>query len=706
MSKDEETTEKPAEAPKEPEAKRTRKIVRRSASTRENPAFAEAQAAAPEAAPAPAPAAEAAPAPATEAASAPAAEAASAPAAAPPAEGAPRPRPRATFDARAPRPARPAPGAPGEHRERREHRGDYRPPAARPMGSRPLPGGSRAPAAPGAPGGEDRPRREPRPRRDEGGDYRPPAARPMGARPLPGGSRAPAPAREHGERPRREHRPDAPAGVEPRAPRARAPHDDAAAKPALAKGDAPAKAPTAPANAPAAPAKPETHGKGPAQKAAAPKPLPVFIPLPKAGQVAASNKPALTPKEALAAKTKAHAAKAAKPATKASEPPPAETAPSFDPALVQATAEEAAAALGKAGEAAGQLVDAWLAASNAAAIAEAAEAEGVPSLGRKAARRAINVLRARGVALPTRSRVAKIDDRAEVSVEATLVPPDATGVFALTISRREASGRYHVAEVIMREQTGVLQAGSGWLSGTKVKQVLGRHVEGFGLSPVSVPVEWARYRIAAARRQNALSGQVLPLGFEGCREVVEPAPDAEPPHPLADLLADVTSERAATAALMSGSLHNEPEFAGWLPDRPALDELLLKVGERLDPEDREATEKIAGVVKEESEAATDRFFSPEVRNVIAQRMRDAAISVRARAGDRRAAEVLGVARAVREAGLITSPPREIPFLVAFFDKALSILARQGGGQIRIPMRMGARAPVPSPEGSTEPSPTE
>jgi hypothetical protein len=313
------------------------------------------------------------------------------------------------------------------------------------------------------------------------------------------------------------------------------------------------------------------------------------------------------------------------------------------------------------------------------------------------------VMRARGVALPTRARVMKIDDRAEVSVDATFVPPDASGVFVVTISRRDASGRNHLAEVIMREQLGIIQAGSGWLSGSKVKQIQTRAADGLGVAPVPVPVDWARHRIAVARRQNGLTGQVLPLGFEGCRDVVEPAPDAEPPHPLADLIAEVSSERAATAALMSANLHAEPEFASWLPDRAALDELLQKVGERIDPQDKDAPGKVSAVVNEEADAATDRFFSPEVRAVVALRMRDAAISVRARLGDRRASEVLGVARAVREAGLITSPPREIPFLVVFFQKALSLLMRQSGGQLRIPMRMGARAPQPEPEGSSEPS---
>ena len=159
---------------------------------------------------------------------------------------------------------------------------------------------------------------------------------------------------------------------------------------------------------------------------------------------------------------------------------------------------------------------------------------------------------------------------------------------------------------------------------------------------------------------GGVTGQVLPLGFEGCRDVVEPAPEVEPPHPLADLIAEVTSERAATATVMSASLHNEPEFATWLPDRPAVEELLQKVGERIDPEDKEASSKVSALVTEETEAATDRFFSPEVRAIIAHRMRDAAISVRARQGDRRATEVLAVARAVREAGLITSPRARSP----------------------------------------------
>jgi hypothetical protein len=82
-------------------------------------------------------------------------------------------------------------------------------------------------------------------------------------------------------------------------------------------------------------------------------------------------------------------------------------------------------------------------------------------------------------------------------------------------------------------------------------------------------------------------------------------------------------------------------------------------------------------------------------------MRDAAISIRARKGDSRATEVLAVARAVREAGLITSPPREIPFLVAFVQKGIGALAQQGGGSLRIPMSSGL--PSTSSEQGGEPA---
>ena len=91
--------------------------------------------------------------------------------------------------------------------------------------------------------------------------------------------------------------------------------------------------------------------------------------------------------------------------------------------------------------------------------------------------------------------------------------------------------------------------------------------------------------------------------------------------------------------------------------------------------------------------ATDRYFTPEVRSGVSRRLRDEAISIKARLGEDRAKEVLATARAIDAAGLIASPPREVPFLVAFFQKAVAMLLQQGNGALRIPMAPGADLPA-------------
>jgi hypothetical protein len=428
--------------------------------------------------------------------------------------------------------------------------------------------------------------------------------------------------------------------------------------------------------------------------------VPVGVWSPKVAQtLGKSAKPAPTAKEMLSAKAKAAQASTQKAKTAATAAPadgsagaeaaaPADNAGGIDAALVSAGWDDAVEAIRSAGDGKSQaLIDAWIGASNGAAIAAVAEAEGAPSSARKAARRALNVLKSRGVAVPSKPVVVRFTEREEL-VEATFIPPDSSGTSALSVTSRDTSGRYHLAEVVMREPFGILQAGTAWLSGSQLKEGRTRALDNLGTAPVPVPVEWARYRIAEARKQNATSRQVMPLGFDRCKELVEPAPETEPAHPVADLEAEITSELAWARAPGSAALHDEPEFRSWMPDRKALDEMLQGLGKRLGADGARDAALVNTALQEEVALAADRFFSPEIRGVLAKRMRDSAISVRARKGDARATEVLAVARAVKEAGLITSPPREIPFLIAFFQKALGALAQQGGGSLRVPIAAG------------------
>jgi hypothetical protein len=441
--------------------------------------------------------------------------------------------------------------------------------------------------------------------------------------------------------------------------------------------------------------------------------VPVHVPLAKTAAV--TKKPALTPKEALSAKAaKAAQAKGKVEAPKAEAPKPsaapeaneqAAAAPAsvFDEGALSAGWESAKDALKRAGDRAIALVEAWFGGSNAEAIAAAAEADDSPGPVRKAARRALNVLKARGVSIPSKPHVARVADTRPDVLEAAFIPPDSTGTTSITITSRDSSGRYHIAEVIAREPVGILHAGSGWLSGSQLKEGRNRAAESMGVSPVSVPVEWARHKIAEAQKLNATSKQVLPLGLERCRELIEPVPEQAPKHPVEDLEADLTSEIAWARAPGSAALHEEPEFRSWLPDRRVLEEVLQGVGKRLGPDGIKDQGRVSAALDEEIHSATDRFFSPDVRNLVAGRMRDAAISIRARKGDSRATEVLAVARAVREAGLITSPPREIPFLVAFVQKGIGALAQQGGGSLRIPVSSGLPSAPSGQEQGGEPA---
>jgi len=85
-------------------------------------------------------------------------------------------------------------------------------------------------------------------------------------------------------------------------------------------------------------------------------------------------------------------------------------------------------------------------------------------------------------------------------------------------------------------------------------------------------------------------------------------------------------------------------------------------------------------------SATDRYFSPQIRERLVTAMKDSALSVLAREGEVKTLEVVAAIKAIQNCGLITDPPHEVPFLRAFFEKALQVLMAQNQGQLRVPVR--------------------
>lgn len=375
--------------------------------------------------------------------------------------------------------------------------------------------------------------------------------------------------------------------------------------------------------------------------------------------------------------------------------PESKTSPSpFAPALLTASAEGALAAVTSADARAAELVDAWVRAGNAAAVAEVAERGAGPA--RKAARRGLNVLRSRGVKLEAPPHVTTFaggDSGRETVTEAWFVPPDAGGNVLVVIASRSPTARAESGFFYMHDSVGVHAASVGTLSGTGLKDALKRAAEA-GCEPVRVPLDYARQRVNEARAELKTRGIPEPLGMTSAKQLLEPLPASAVPHPLDAEGLELADEDAKDLSQKSAGLHMLREFRAWLPERPAVDEMLSEIGQQLPKGEEQTAELVQRVVKDAVEAATDRYFGPERRAVLVRRMKDCALSVLSTEGEVRALELVATMKCIEQAGLITDPPREIPFLRAFFDKALATLAMQSGGRLQVPVRKGEEPAAP------------
>lgn len=359
---------------------------------------------------------------------------------------------------------------------------------------------------------------------------------------------------------------------------------------------------------------------------------------------------------------------------------------SFSPEQLQALADAALAHLAPLDqEQQGALVDAWVGAGNAAAVDRAASDDAPPSA-RKAARRGLNVLKSRGVAIPERSTTARpLQRTGESTLEAWFVPFEA-GVqgSVLTLMRKAVGREIEFVDVFFNDAVGIFRAGGGELSSSRHKQWESDRRRNRGYDAVQVPVEWARWRIGQARQQNARSGLLLPLELDRYADLIGKAPAADPGHPADGLGLEASNDPVRVAR--SQSLHMEPEFRAFLLSSETMQEMLSYVGQRISSLGRQPEQdEITRFIDLEKLAATDRFFQDAIRRQLATQMLDVVPSVHARLGRDRALDLLAAREAILAAGLITQPPSEIPFLVAFFDKTLALLVQQNNGQLNIPL---------------------
>jgi hypothetical protein len=365
--------------------------------------------------------------------------------------------------------------------------------------------------------------------------------------------------------------------------------------------------------------------------------------------------------------------------------------PSFDDKALAASGEEALSALKSAGDRGEALVDAWVARGNAGAVAVAAErGEGKA---RKAARRGLNVLKARGLKPPEAARVVHVGGTDEKEVhEAFLLAPDGAGVSLVVVASRTRSSRYKALFAYLSRVHGVVDARTQEVGRADLRESIQRALRGAKYRAVPVPVDWARSRIGSARALLRQRGLPQPFGFAGTDSLLAGASDTELPHPFDGEGLELGDEDAKELVAKSADLHALPEFRGWLPSRPAIDEMLANVGRTLPETGEPEQSAVEDALKAEILAATDRFFSPERRADLVLSIKDSALSVLAREGEGRALEIAALIKGIESCGLITDPPHDVPFLRVYFEKAIGVMLAQNQGQLRFPRP----APAPTP----------
>lgn len=353
--------------------------------------------------------------------------------------------------------------------------------------------------------------------------------------------------------------------------------------------------------------------------------------------------------------------------------------------------EDALEAIEAAGDAAQDCIDAWREAKNAGALASVAKS-GQGAV-RKAARRALNILKSRGVEVPKLRRQPKASGAEGASLHAWLLAPDTAFNVLLVIARRSGTGRYSAAMVFLNDSFGVSRVTMGEYSQSGLKKAISSILPNAGFKPTEVPPEWARYRVKKALDTQRERGGVLPLGLTSAADLLNPAPDGAVAHPLDSEGLEVSLEDSRTMSQGSEVLHLLPEFKGWIPPKHAIDEMLLEVGKTLTPGETPDQANLQSTLRAQVTRATDRYFSPEERARLVSAMKDSTLSILAREGEAKALEIVAVMNCIENAGLITDPPSEVPFLKMFFDKAVAVMLSQGKGSLKIPI---PNVPVATP----------
>jgi hypothetical protein len=284
----------------------------------------------------------------------------------------------------------------------------------------------------------------------------------------------------------------------------------------------------------------------------------------------------------------------------------------------------------------------------------------------KEAKRALHVLRTRGIAVPEPQRPAAPPPApvVEETFACYASTVDGQGERAVWIARNVPGRGVEVGQAVVSDLLGVLELQVGLL-GRKEYRTFGKEIAERGqvMGVAELDPAHARFLVAQARRKNDASGRPPPEGADAWLARI--GPGSAPPDPEA-ALPPLPDEEEGRALAASAGLHGLPMLRGWLADEGVLRSLAA----RLDaltavavPDEQERARQAEQAMAETLEA----WLDAPCRERLAARLFTVGVHMRCMGLEDRAAQAAAAARALR-AGV---PGRDVPFAREMVEKAFS-----------------------------------
>ena len=283
----------------------------------------------------------------------------------------------------------------------------------------------------------------------------------------------------------------------------------------------------------------------------------------------------------------------------------------------------------------------------------------------KEAKRALHLLRTRGVSVPEAPRAAPPPPTAVVEeVFACFASSvDGQGERAIWIARNVPGRGVEVGQAVVSDVLGLLELQVGVL-GRKEYRTFGKDIgeRGQAMGVGELDPGHARALVAAARQLNAAAGKPVPEGADAWLARIGPGTPAPDP---ATLLPPLPEEEERRALAASAELHTLPMLRGWLADEVALRALATRLDDlAAAPGDADPAERTRR--SEEAIAnAIEAWLDPACRARLAARLLTAAVHLGGMGLPDRAAQAAAASRALA-AG---TPGRDVPFARTMVEKA-------------------------------------